>query len=765
MKQVHGRILVFVCFTLWGCILERVPTPLADGGAVDGIANEVQSSCGDGVLLEPEECDDGVDNSDTRPNACRASCVRAACGDGVVDDEEQCDLGAENSNDAGAKCTPECEVVTRFVSLGTFPGIDLADLSGRSTDVVGSTADFDALVNRVFDDIAAQSPEFVISAGNLVRGRWHEDAEGDGVFGTYDSFENTELAVHEAASVYYSSVQSWFSTRELELLSVPGPNDLGGAPWPPGSTQARLVPLRRSLWTQYFNSVGATPRFDRRPVGTQHEFTTFATQRGNVLLLGIDTSRFEGAGEMLDSENGAVTTDLSDELLDWVTAEVMESENVNQVVVFGNAPLVPLPSFLEGPPAISRRSGERLAAIFAALGVDLYLSDALVGVVGVDEGYQQLAHGGQLGRAGDVSYLVIDAFPDRIEIQVRSASIRYEAEGLAPWQSDGLVLSGSVSLEEFSPVGSMTINTGADTPELMHRDGALLPITEAAEDLLAIHLDMDEVASGGIVRNRGLTGLNNNLVLENGAEETAGVLGGAVHFDAGQFGVAGSYAFGDQARSVSLWFRSTQSVASQGTTGLATLFSVGRNQAGRKFEVDIQVTDASESGLGVGIGFARVDSSSPTNLNDGEWHIATITFAGGGTLEELGGHIDGVEVLDPPTADRPIETEVTPMRVARETVGSLEQAYVGDIDDVAVWSRALSSGEVRLLESAARQLGYTAQDCNRLLVGFHRRQSVILDERLWRYVPSDVIGVVGALSSAGDGWVVHLGDGSGMESR
>ena len=51
--------------------------------------------CGDGVT-DPglgEECDQGVNNSDSTPDACRTDCTLPACGDGVIDPGlgEQCE--------------------------------------------------------------------------------------------------------------------------------------------------------------------------------------------------------------------------------------------------------------------------------------------------------------------------------------------------------------------------------------------------------------------------------------------------------------------------------------------------------------------------------------------------------------------------------------------------------------------------------------------------------------------------------------------------
>jgi cysteine-rich repeat protein len=70
----------------------------ADGGPV----------CGDGVTEAGEQCDDGLDNSDTLPDACRTDCRTAHCGDGVVDTGELCDDGNTIPGDA---CTNECTTV------------------------------------------------------------------------------------------------------------------------------------------------------------------------------------------------------------------------------------------------------------------------------------------------------------------------------------------------------------------------------------------------------------------------------------------------------------------------------------------------------------------------------------------------------------------------------------------------------------------------------------------------------------------------------
>jgi hypothetical protein len=60
---------------------------------------------GDGRGGGVEQCDDGVANSDTTPDACRTDCTAPSCGDLVTDTGDPCDDG--NSVDTDT-CTTRC---------------------------------------------------------------------------------------------------------------------------------------------------------------------------------------------------------------------------------------------------------------------------------------------------------------------------------------------------------------------------------------------------------------------------------------------------------------------------------------------------------------------------------------------------------------------------------------------------------------------------------------------------------------------------------
>jgi len=64
--------------------------------------------CGDSVTDTGEQCDDGGLNSDSTPNACRTDCSNPSCGDGVIDTGEECDNGVSNSDSTPDACRTDC---------------------------------------------------------------------------------------------------------------------------------------------------------------------------------------------------------------------------------------------------------------------------------------------------------------------------------------------------------------------------------------------------------------------------------------------------------------------------------------------------------------------------------------------------------------------------------------------------------------------------------------------------------------------------------
>lgn len=104
-----------------------VPLPDApDSPDIPDLPDVPPSVCGDGIVAPDEACDDGPDNSDVAPDACRTDCTLPRCGDGVVDQGEPCDDGNGADNDA---CDRGCRLpADACVECST------SDECGRSVD-------------------------------------------------------------------------------------------------------------------------------------------------------------------------------------------------------------------------------------------------------------------------------------------------------------------------------------------------------------------------------------------------------------------------------------------------------------------------------------------------------------------------------------------------------------------------------------------------------------------------------------------------------
>ncbi len=66
--------------------------------------------CGNGIIENSEQCDDGAANADLADFLCRTDCTLARCGDAIIDGSrgERCDDGNGNANVAGALCRTNC---------------------------------------------------------------------------------------------------------------------------------------------------------------------------------------------------------------------------------------------------------------------------------------------------------------------------------------------------------------------------------------------------------------------------------------------------------------------------------------------------------------------------------------------------------------------------------------------------------------------------------------------------------------------------------
>lgn len=112
------RFASALCFSFTAVFAQACTTDMDNGfveyGAVgdpdaqvDVDEQDNSLSCGDGVVSEAEECDDGDLNADN--GACTSTCKINVCGDGFVyEGAEECDMGQLNGENSS--CSMECEL-------------------------------------------------------------------------------------------------------------------------------------------------------------------------------------------------------------------------------------------------------------------------------------------------------------------------------------------------------------------------------------------------------------------------------------------------------------------------------------------------------------------------------------------------------------------------------------------------------------------------------------------------------------------------------
>ena len=117
----------------------------------------------------------------------------------------------------------------------------------------------------------------------------------------------------------------------------------------------------------------------------------------------------------------------------------------------------------------------------------------------------------------------------------------------------------------------------------------------------------------------------------------------------------------------------------------------GTDSVGRNMNYGIWMTSAEriQAGFETGAG-TDFYATSPASYSDGQWHYAVVTYDGS-TAVRL--YIDGVQVSSLSTSATPDNTGIQTVRIGANSL-ALNGFFTGNVDEVRVWNRALSSTEI-----------------------------------------------------------------------
>jgi hypothetical protein len=147
---------------------------------------------------------------------------------------------------------------------------------------------------------------------------------------------------------------------------------------------------------------------------------------------------------------------------------------------------------------------------------------------------------------------------------------------------------------------------------------------------------------------------------------------------------------------VATWFKTTANFPDEGVTvnkgGLGSE-STGANQ---NYGIWFTPSERLQGGFET-TGGSNKYVTSTNAYNDGQWHHGVVTFDNPNNIVRL--FVDGVQIGTLSTTSNPDNTGSQPLRIAGNAQSLTEDFFIGQLDEVGVWNRALTNTEITNLKN------------------------------------------------------------------
>jgi hypothetical protein len=340
----------------------------------------------------------------------------------------------------------------RFVSMPDFLNVD--------TDY--PQAGWEEAVGFILQTIKAEQPEFLLVAGDLVMGRWHGEADKPGVAG-----------IEHFAARYYPAWKARLESHGLKYYAALGDHELGDNPWRYPDAVAHVAAYKQAF-REYLNMPRNGPDHMRG--------TAFYWTHGNVLFLAVDV--FEPG----QSDQGVIRPGVTGAQLAWMERVIETHPDADHVIVMGHAPVLgPVRQWSSSGLMVT---GGRESEFWQAMSrrkVALYLCGEVHAITCTQrDGVQQIAHGGLIGYNTRTNYLVVDVYPDRLDLTLKEIDMLPSGEKL--WQPgnnrplERVEISPEIRQRGFLPVGKLTVDTQSNPRRFRNAQGYFLPEYEISTE-------------------------------------------------------------------------------------------------------------------------------------------------------------------------------------------------------------------------------------------------------------------------------------------
>ena len=261
----------------------------------------------------------------------------------------------------------------------------------------------------------------------------------------------------------------------------------------------------------------------------------------------------------------------------------------------------------------------------------------------------------------------------------------------------GEVLTYTLTITNNGPAPAQNLVITDDLPnQVTLKSGSVL----TGNWVLLMHLDENPAGHTTVIADSSGNSNDGTLTTNDGAtnKSVAGQFGQAISFDGVDDYILIPRPITDDF-TISFWFNTTQVVGGSTRDWWEGAGLVDADVRGP--DNDFGVTLGSGGRILFGVGNPNVTISSPdaAPLNDGQWHhvVATRHKAGGAMIL----YVDGVEVSSGTGSTNSL-TAPPNMRLGSLQTGVASRFFDGLIDEVTIFDRAISAGEVAALASPQR---------------------------------------------------------------
>jgi hypothetical protein len=407
-----------------------------------------------------------------------------------------------------------------------------ADLNPHVGNFVGTVENgYRGASQVLLEALAAENADFFTVSGDLLYTRWPK--------GSQLTEPWAPAHILEQADVYYDAwienVQTHSGFDLGDIYTIVGDHEIGDNDW--GANKRPLIPTYRQA---YIDKVGneatiAAGAYVDAPSG--FEGRTYAVQRGNMLLVGLDqfetfTAATGGSYTNVGSQMASVRIDVTGAQLAWLDDTLTQANadpSIDHIVVMAHAPIagrefVDVQATSSGLKNLTGEDGP-LWQTLANHGVDLYLpgevhavsmqmADDVLQVVTGTNVFQPTDRGG-VGSIGfdlnapvtsEQNYMVVEVYEDRIDLTIKWIETKiWGSQGGGndpvndePYKNREARVHAATAAAGFQEAGTLTIDLSSGAPVYRNPRGLFLK-KWSFNQTLDVDVNDDELVDGADV--------------------------------------------------------------------------------------------------------------------------------------------------------------------------------------------------------------------------------------------------------------------------